>query len=56
MGVRPGSLTPVFGAVIILLVMFVVGPTALFLGGAAWSALMGLAVSDDADQRAGTES
>lgn len=44
-------MTPVFGAVIILIVMFVVGPTALFLGGAAWSALVGLVLSDDADQR-----
>ncbi|GIU86184.1 MAG: hypothetical protein KatS3mg009_0699 [Acidimicrobiia bacterium] len=42
------------GAVVILVVLFVVGPFALFVGGAVWSALVGWMASDDADRRAGT--
>lgn len=40
------------GAVLILLVLFIVGPFAVFVGGAVWSALTGWMVSDDADRRA----
>jgi hypothetical protein len=35
------------GAVLLLLVMFLVGPVVLFVAGAAWSALIGAAFSDD---------
>jgi hypothetical protein len=40
------------GVVLILVVMFVVGPIAVFFGGGIWSALMGWLLSDDADRRA----
>lgn len=40
------------GPIIIVLVMILLGPVAVMLGGAAWSALMGWAIGDDADQRA----
>lgn len=40
------------GAVLILIVLFVAGPVALFMGGAAWSGLFGWLHSEDADQRA----
>lgn len=42
------------GVVLILLALFVVGPIGLFLVGAAWSALNGWLLSDDADLRQGT--
>jgi hypothetical protein len=45
----------VVGAVLILLVLFLVGPFAVFLGGAAWSALVGWMASDDADRRANVD-
>jgi len=38
--------------VIILIVLFVVGPVAVMSGGAAWSALFGLLVADEADRNA----
>lgn len=41
------------GAVAILVVLFLAGPFALFVGGAVWSALVGWMASDDADRRAG---
>ncbi len=41
------------GVVLILLALFVVGPIAIFAGGAIWSALMGWESSEDADARAG---
>ena len=34
------------GAAIILAIMFLIGPVALFLGGALWSALFGYAVGE----------
>lgn len=37
---------------IILVVMFLVGPVAVMMGGAAWSALFGLLVGDEADRNA----
>lgn len=40
------------GSLIIILVMVVIGPVAVMLAGAAWSALMGWCLGDDADQRA----
>ena len=40
------------GAILVLVAIFVVGPIALFMGGAVWSALIGLLVADDADARA----
>lgn len=35
-----------------VIVMLVVVPVAVMLGGAAWSALIGLLVEDEAEQRA----
>jgi hypothetical protein len=50
---EPGcSLGAVLGVVLILLALFVVGPFAIFVGGAVWSALIGWFASDDADRRA----
>ncbi len=40
------------GVVLILLVLVLVGPIAVMLGGAIWSALVGWLVGDDADTRA----
>ncbi|HEV7525016.1 MAG TPA: hypothetical protein VGP92_08625 [Acidimicrobiia bacterium] len=40
------------GVVLILLVIFVVGPVGLFVVGGAWSALTGWLMSADADARA----
>ncbi len=40
------------GVVLVLLVIFVVGPVGLFVVGAAWSALTGWLMSADADARA----
>ena len=40
------------GVVLIILVLILLGPIAVMLGGAAWSALVGWMVGDDADQRA----
>jgi hypothetical protein len=40
------------GVVLIVLALVVVGPIAVMLGGAVWSALIGWLVGDDADQRA----
>ncbi|MFM8238383.1 MAG: hypothetical protein ACKOBG_11635 [Actinomycetota bacterium] len=42
------------GAVLILIVFVLIGPVALFMGGAVWSALHGWLQSEDADQRAAT--
>jgi hypothetical protein len=42
----------VVGVVLILLVIFVVGPVGLFVVGGAWSALTGWLMSADADARA----
>jgi hypothetical protein len=42
----------VIGAVLILLVIFVIGPIGLFVVGAAWSAITGWLMSEDADARA----
>ncbi len=39
------------GVVLVLLVIFVVGPVGLFVVGAAWSALTGWLMSADADAR-----
>jgi hypothetical protein len=39
----------VIGAVLILLVIFVIGPIGLFIVGAAWSAIIGWLMSEDAD-------
>jgi hypothetical protein len=40
------------GVVLIVLALVVVGPIAIMLGGAIWSALFGWAVGDDVDQHA----
>jgi hypothetical protein len=40
------------GVVIIVLAMVLLGPVAVMLTGAAWSAAFGWIVGDDADQRA----
>ena len=40
------------GAVIIVIVMALIGPIGVMLGGAIWSALGGWLLVDDADQRA----
>jgi hypothetical protein len=42
----------VIGAVLIIVVLVLAGPVAVMVGGAAWSALVGWLVGDDADQRA----
>jgi hypothetical protein len=42
----------VSGPVVIAIVMIIIGPVAVMLGGAAWSALVGWLLGDDADQRA----
>ncbi len=39
------------GVVLVLVAMFVVGPIALFAAGVIWSAILGWALSDDADTR-----
>ncbi len=39
------------GPIVILLVLFVIGPIGLFVVGAIWSALNGWLLSDDADAR-----
>jgi hypothetical protein len=38
--------------VIIILVLVLLGPVGVMLGGAAWSGLVGWLLGDDADQRA----
>ena len=43
---------PVVGVVLILLVLFLLGPIGLFAAGGAWSALHGWLMSEDADRRA----
>ena len=40
------------GVVLVLLAIFIVGPVGLFVVGAAWSALNGWLMSEDADTRA----
>ena len=35
------------GAIVVIVVMLVLGPMALFAGGAAWSALLGAALDTD---------
>ncbi len=40
------------GPIIIVVVMALVGPIAVMLGGAIWSALVGWLLADDADTRA----
>ncbi|MGZ4674954.1 MAG: hypothetical protein ACXVJ7_04095 [Acidimicrobiia bacterium] len=40
------------GAVLVILVLVLVGPVAVMLGGAIWSAVVGWLLGDDADQRA----
>jgi len=40
------------GAVIIVVVLVLVGPVAVMLGGAAWSGVVGWLIGNDADQRA----
>ena len=40
------------GVVIIVAVLVLLGPIAVMVGGAAWSALVGWLVGDDADRRA----
>jgi hypothetical protein len=42
----------VLGVVLILLALFVVGPFAIFVGGAIWSVLIGWLSSEDAYVRA----
>ena len=40
------------GVVLVLLVIFIIGPIGLFVVGGAWSALTGWLLSADADDRA----
>lgn len=40
------------GVVLIVIVLVLAGPVAVMLGGAAWSALTGQLLADDADERA----
>ena len=40
------------GVVLIVLTLVLVGPIAVMLGGAIWSALVGWLLGDDADTRA----
>ena len=40
------------GVVIIIAVLVLLGPIAIMLAGAAWAALIGWTVGDEADQRA----
>jgi hypothetical protein len=40
------------GVVLIVLALVVVGPIAIMLGGAIWSALLGWLLIDDTDQQA----
>ena len=40
------------GAAVIVIVMLVVVPVAIFAGGALWSALLGFLLADDAEARA----
>ena len=40
------------GVVLVILTMVLVGPIAVMLGGAIWSALVGWMIGDDADARA----
>jgi hypothetical protein len=42
----------VLGVVLIVLALVIVGPIAVMLGGAIWSALVGWLVMDDTDRRA----
>jgi hypothetical protein len=42
----------VVGVVLILLAIFVIGPIAVFVGGAIWSLITGWLASEDADLRA----
>jgi len=42
----------VIGVVLIVAVLVLVGPVAVMVGGAAWSALVGWMVGDDAETRA----
>ena len=51
-GVLAYSRLVVVGPILILLVLFVIGPIALFVAGALWSALFGWSLVDDADTRA----
>jgi hypothetical protein len=39
----------VLGVVVILAVLFVVGPVAIFFGGAVWSALSGWLLTEDTE-------
>jgi len=39
------------GAAIVVIVMVLLGPVALFVGGAVWSAFIGRALVVDADSR-----
>jgi len=43
------------GAVVIVVVLFLVGPVAVMLGGAVWSALFGMLVGVEADRNADGE-
>ena len=40
------------GVVLLVIGMLIVGPIAIMLGGAIWSALVGWLLIDDTDQRA----
>ena len=46
---------PMIGAVLVLLVMFLIGPIVLFLVAAIWSGFFGWMLSDDVDQQADAE-
>ena len=40
------------GAILMVIAMFIIGPILLFLVGAAWSAVLGWFLAEDADSRA----
>ena len=40
------------GVVVIILVLVLVGPVAVMIGGALWTAVVGWLIGDDADTRA----
>ncbi len=47
-----GYISLVVGVILVLLVIFIVGPIGLFVVGGMWSALTGWLLSADADARA----
>lgn len=46
-GDGPGTVEAMLGAVMIVIVMLLVGPVLLFVGGALWSGLIGRSLEED---------